>query len=129
MNTDKLTTEQRLRRYGCSNHGCLIQELPKGSMGTNAMCSCYRRRTELDLQNIFQLKAHQKGELLDTLRAEKEASEMVMDSCLKAEAALKRANDMINDSYQCECGNPKTPCPCLEGFLDNIQAILDKAGV
>ena len=40
---------------------------------------------------------------------------------------LKRANDMINNSYQCECGDPKTPCPCLEGFLDNIQAIL--AGV
>ena len=37
---------------------------------------------------------------------------------------LKRANEMINNSYQCECGNPKTPCPCLEGFLDNIQAIL-----
>ena len=42
-------------------------------------------------------------------------------------AILKRANDMINDSYQCECGNTKTPCPCLEGFLDNIQAILEQS--
>ena len=41
--------------------------------------------------------------------------------------ALKRANDMINDSYQCECGEPKTPCPCLEGFLDNLQAILEQS--
>ena len=45
----------------------------------------------------------------------------------ESERQIKRANDMINNSYQCECGDPKTPCPCLEGFLDNIQAILEQS--
>ena len=80
-------------------------------------------------------------ELLDVLKeAEKNLwywnseCEKEMMRADKAEAALreaekqmKRANDMINNSYQCECGNPKTPCPCLEGFLDNIQAILEQS--
>ena len=56
-----------------------------------------------------------------------ESADGASKTILELLGVLKRANDMINDSYQCECGNPKTPCPCLEGFLDNIQAIL--AGV
>ena len=85
-----------------------------------------------------------RGELLDALKYESakcpwcgvkhERGMNTLCPFTKAEAALretkkqiKRANDMINDSYQCECGDPKTPCPCLEDFLDNIQAILEQS--
>lgn len=27
---------------GCTNHGCLVRPLPKGAMGTNAICQCMR---------------------------------------------------------------------------------------
>ena len=28
---------------GCGNHGCLVQPVRKGGMGTNAICQCVRR--------------------------------------------------------------------------------------
>lgn len=28
---------------GCGNHGCLVQPIRKGDMGTNAICQCVRR--------------------------------------------------------------------------------------
>ncbi len=53
------TIAEKLRSLGCSNHGCLVQELPHGSAGTNAVCSCYRHRTGFELQQIFLLKNKQ----------------------------------------------------------------------
>ena len=62
--------EEAAQKLGCSNHGCLVSDKPPGSVGTCAMCSCYRSKSDDELLEIF-LLFH---EYRQALKAEREHS-------------------------------------------------------
>jgi chromosome segregation ATPase len=57
---------------GCGNHGCILKPLPKGAMGTNAICQCATRKPRemaIVMGNLRALIASQAAEIA-ALKAE-----------------------------------------------------------
>lgn len=45
-----------LSKLGCTNHYCMVHEIPKGGMGTNSSCNCLRDAKPHEINTIVRLK-------------------------------------------------------------------------
>ena len=66
-----------LSKLGCTNHNCVVHEIPKGGMGTNGPCHCLRNAKPHELNTIVRLK----NQYIKELQAKVDRLEAFLGRC------------------------------------------------